>query len=51
MPGSKEKGERNRDILEMRRAGSTYQAIAYEFNISHQRARYIVKRWQRRQRQ
>ena len=50
MPGSQEKVERNADVVRMRKGGMRYAAIAYEMNISHQRARYIVKRAQRRAR-
>ena len=50
MPGSKEKVERNADVVRMRQDGMRYAAIGYELNISHQRARFIYKRWQRRAR-
>ena len=51
MPGSKEKVERNADVVRMRRDEKmSFPAIGYELNISWQRARFIFKRWQRRAR-
>lgn len=44
-----EKKERNAQVIALRKQGLKYRAIAARFGITFQRARYIVKRHQRRQ--
>ena len=51
MPGSKEKVERNADVVRMRDGEKmSFPAIGYELNISWQRAWFIYQRAQRRAR-